>query len=213
MTKKSGGNESFESEPESIDDNDDVTVVESKFSNKNHFNGFCIGLNLNLTQSLMYDLKNSIFFDPKLIVVGQEDYLADVMNKYNISTVVSLHIYMYHFKSVTVRAASRKNSNYNFITSENVYDPVVNDSTLNVIDKKNRSFDSLNKNSYYSLVNGSDSRDKLSFYHPELFDVNSSSSESKGVNLYKNLLKLPHTKLYPASQLNVIIIAVVTSGK
>ncbi len=69
------------------------------------FNGFAFGINLALIDSVAYR-SQTYLFDPQYKIIGQEDQLSVLLSKKAIIPKILHCVFLYHFKSVTVRKAN-----------------------------------------------------------------------------------------------------------
>lgn len=82
-------------------------MIPSIWERKIRFNGFFFGVNVSGIAPVAASFPRALF-DPKMVMVGQEDWLSDRLNKLNIMPKISLSVFIFHFKSVTVKAANYK---------------------------------------------------------------------------------------------------------
>ena len=73
------------------------------------FNGFFFAINLTGIQSVAYSFPTKLI-DDKLIMVGQEDSLTKRMELHGLCPMISKHVFMYHYKSVTIGLAAVNSS-------------------------------------------------------------------------------------------------------
>lgn len=69
------------------------------------FNGFFFAVNVERIAPLAAAFPHALF-DPHMKMVGQEDWLAKRLREVHIVPKMSKSVFIYHFKSVTVRAAN-----------------------------------------------------------------------------------------------------------
>lgn len=132
------------------------TTIYSTWKDQIKFNGFFFGVNLSTSWELAY--RDPIeLFDSKMVMVGQEDALVDIMLAKVLIPRISIYSFVYHFKSITVKKALQRTTRSNFTI-------VVND----VVKLAHR----------YSRLDGVDAREDLAYFHPELNLSASSSSSS-----------------------------------
>ena len=71
------------------------------------FNGFLFAVNVSGISRAAYKYPQELF-DRNNLVFGQEDDLLSRMTKFGIIPKVAMHVFFYHFKSVTVGSANTK---------------------------------------------------------------------------------------------------------
>lgn len=96
--------------------------LESIWKNSFRFNGFLFGINLSSILSVAYNDPYELF-DSKMKMVGQENWLSNNLEILNMTPVVSLFSFVYHYKSITVASAAVSNigplRNYQVGNSDN----------------------------------------------------------------------------------------------
>lgn len=80
------------------------SLERSVWNNKLKFNGFFFAVNLELIAPAAFDDEN--LFDPGNIMVSQEDTLMHSMESLRLIPKICRYAFVYHFKSVTVKAAN-----------------------------------------------------------------------------------------------------------
>ena len=95
------------------------TLISSKYKGKQKFNGFFFAINLKKIESSAYNASH--LFDPNNVMVEQEDTLMASMSKHKVYPKICKVLFVYHYKSVTVKAAGskgRKRNNLHFFHPE-----------------------------------------------------------------------------------------------
>lgn len=103
----------------SADSKKKKSLVSSKYKGKQKFNGFFFAINLKKISSSAYNASH--LFDPNNVMVEQEDTLMASMARHKTYPKICLSLFVYHYKSVTVKAAGstgRGRNNLHFFHPE-----------------------------------------------------------------------------------------------
>lgn len=82
-------------------------ILRSTWKKKARFNGFVFAANISGIEPAAFG-HPSILFDPRGLIIGQEDRLIADMSKLGMMPKISLGAFVYHFKSVTVKMSRNK---------------------------------------------------------------------------------------------------------
>ena len=100
-------------------DNIKQTLIPSKWRGKQKFNGFFFAINIKKIRPSAFNRTH--LFDPNNVMVEQEDTLMASMAARRIYPKICKHLFVYHYKSVTVKASrstSRIRNNLQFYHPE-----------------------------------------------------------------------------------------------
>eukprot|EP01039_Chlorochromonas_danica_P004082 gene4082-4464_t len=147
-------------------------AVPSRYHSKPKFNGFSFAVNTERIAPAAYK-KDKYLFDPGDVIVGQEDHLMSRMKKANLQPMILYCVFLYHFKSVTVSAASseavvQKLKDKNVRIESSKTSPIIK---LQYQDSKN-----------HTVSKTIDIREDLSWYHPEAQQKQASELQRVGEN-------------------------------
>lgn len=95
------------------------TLISSKYKGKQKFNGFFFAINIKKIESSAYNASH--LFDPNNVMVEQEDTLMASMSRHKVYPKICKVLFVYHYKSVTVKAAGstgRLRNNLHFFHPE-----------------------------------------------------------------------------------------------